>query len=348
MGSPLIPKAAIGATGLEITRIGFGGAPIGDLRKTPTPEAANELLQAAWDAGIRYYDTAPFYGSGLSERRVGDFLRAQPRDSFVLSTKVGRLLMLDRAWAHSRYEHEAVLPFRPVFDFTYDGVMRSFEHSLQRLGLERIDILLLHDIGRFSQRENHDEALAEATAGGGIRALEELRAEGVVRAIGAGVNEWQILDELMNHARWDVFLLANRYTLLDQEVIEKLFPRVEREGVAIVIGAALNSGILLTGAVPGAQYDYAPASEEILEKTRRIEAACQRHGVPLLRAALNFPLAHPAVTALLPGLSRTEELAQNLEHLSARIPPALWTELRDAGLIHPQAPLPTAPALTEA
>ena len=345
MGSPVIPKARIGQTGVEITRIGFGGAPIGDIRKTPTAAEADALLQAAWDAGIRYFDTAPFYGSGLSERRSGDFLRGKPRDSFVLSTKAGRLLVPERDWAVARYQSEAVLPFRPVFDFSYGGIMKSFEHSLQRLGLERIDILLLHDIGRFSQGQNHDHALGQALDGGGIRALEELRQTGKVRAIGAGVNEWQIIDELMNHAHFDVFLLANRYTLLDQAVIDHLFPRIEREGTAIVIGAALNSGILLTGAVPGAQYDYAPAAEAILEKTRRIEEICRRHGVPLLRAALNFPLAHPAVTALLPGPSQVRELTENLGHLRAHIPPAFWTELRDAGLIHPAAPLPASPSI---
>lgn len=342
-----IPVVPLGQTGLSITRIGFGGAPIGDLRRTPTAADAHALLQNAWDAGIRYFDTAPFYGSGLSERRIGDFLRTKPRDAFALSTKVGRLMVPDRAWAVARFENEAALPFRPVFDFSYDGIIKSYEHSLQRLGLDRIDVLLLHDIGRFSQRENHDKAMDQLLAGGGLKAIEGLRSSGAVRAIGAGVNEWPILDELMNHARFDVFLLANRYTLLDQAVLDQFLPRVQREGVAIVIGAALNSGILLTGAVPGAQFDYAPASEEILARTRAIEDICKRHGVPLLRAALNFPLSHPAVTALLPGPSLARELDENLGHLRADIPAALWTELRDAGLIHPRAPLPVTPSLPE-
>lgn len=344
MGKPLIPVRPLGETGLRITRIGFGGAPIGDIRKAPSGDDAEAMLQAAWDSGVRYFDTAPFYGSGLSERRIGDFLRDKPRDDYVLSTKVGRLLVPDRAWATTRYDSPRALPFRPIFDFTYDGVMRSYEQSIQRLGLERIDILLLHDIGWFSQRENHDSTWADAL-GGGIKAMLELRDKGLVHAIGAGVNEAPILETLMDHARWDVFLLANRYTLLDQAVLDHLLPRCEREGVAIVAGAPLNSGILLTGAVPGAMFDYAPASESILEKTRRIEAICKQHGVSLLRAAMNFPMGPSAVTALIPGPSRTTEFFDNLEHLRAEIPPALWSDLRAAGLIHPDAPVPPSPAL---
>jgi len=341
----MIPTAALGQSGIEVTRVAFGGAPIGFPKRTPTQADAFDLLQAAWDAGIRYFDTAPFYGSGLSERRIGDFLRTRPRDEFVLSTKAGRLLVPDRAWAMSRYESEASPPFRPVFDFSYDGIMKSYEHSLQRLGLDRIDILLMHDIGRFSQKDDHDQTMRQALDGGGLRALEELRGSGAVRGIGVGVNEWQVLDELMNHAHWDVFLLANRYTLLDQAVLDHFLPRVQREGVGLVIGAALNSGILLTGAVPGAQFDYAPASDAILEKTRGIEAIVKRYGVPLLRAALNFPLAHPAVSALLLGPSVKQELVENLGHLRADVPAELWTDLQAAGLLHPDAPLPVSPTL---
>jgi D-threo-aldose 1-dehydrogenase len=343
----MILTRPLGRTGLSLSRIGFGSAPLGDNRKQPSDAAAHDLLQAAWDAGIRYYDTAPFYGCGLSERRIGNFLRDKPRDDYVLSSKAGRLLVPDRAWARERWGSDAAMPFRPVFDFSYDGIMRSFEHSLQRLGLERIDILLLHDIGRFSQRDNAEHAFAQAVDGG-IRALEELRSSGAVRAIGAGVNEWPVIDALMDQGQFDVFLLANRYTLLDQEVIDTLFPRILREGVGIVIGAPLNSGILLTGAVPGAIFDYAPASEAILDKTRRIEAVVKRHGVSLLRAALNFPLGHPAVTALIPGPARVSEFVDNLGHLSADLPAALWEELRSEGLIHAEAPSPQTPALLPA
>jgi len=347
MGSALIGQRAIGSTGISISRIGFGGAPIGDVRKTPTWQDAQELLAAAWDAGIRYFDTAPFYGAGLSERRIGDFLRDKPRDEYVLSSKVGRLLVPDRAFALNRYGSASAMPFRPVFDFTYDGVMRSYDNSLQRLGLERIDILFLHDLGQFSQRDNHEKTFLQATEGGGIRALEELRSSGAVRAIGAGVNEWQIIDTLMDHGRFDVFLLANRYTLLDQQVIDTLFPRIEREGIGIVIGAPLNSGILATGPVPGALFDYAPASEAMLDRTRRIEAIVERHGTTLIHAALNFPLGHPAVTAIIPGFSSMAEFTGNMAGYRRPLPSALWTDLASEGLIHPKSPHPVTPALAD-
>jgi D-threo-aldose 1-dehydrogenase len=345
VGDALIGKRAVGRTGVEISRIGFGGAPLGDLKRAPTDAGAREVLQAAWDAGIRYFDTAPFYGSGLSERRIGDFLRDKPRDEYVLSTKVGRLLVPDRAYAMQRHGDARALPFRPVFDFTYEGVMRSYEQSLQRLGLERIDILFLHDLGWFSQKERHAETMRQALDGGGIRAITELRDSGAVRAIGAGVNEWQIIDELMNHGRFDIFLLANRYTLLDQEVIDTLLPRVKREGVAIVDGAPLNSGILATGPVPNAVYDYTPASAEMIEKTRRIEVLCKKHGTTLIRAALNFPLGHEAITAIIPGFSNVAEFRDNMAGYRLEIPDALWGELKAEGLLHEDAPGPVTPVL---
>ena len=263
----------------------------------------------------------------------------------MLSTKVGRLLQPDRGWALERYGSDPrAMPFRPVFDFSYDAIMKSFEQSLQRLGLESIDILYLHDLGRFSQGDNYERSLKQALDGG-IRALEELRSAGLVRGIGAGVNEWEILDLLMDHARFDVFLLANRYTLLDQVVLDHFLPRCVREGIAIVDGAPLNGGILATGAIPGAHYNYAPPSPEIVDRVSRLEAICERHGTPLVRAALNFPLAHPAITSIIPGPVRAGELADNLAHFHAVIPPALWDDFRREGLIHPQAPVPKAPVL---
>jgi D-threo-aldose 1-dehydrogenase len=342
----MIPTQAVGNTGLKLSRIGFGSAPAGDLRRAPSDEGARELLQAAWDAGIRYFDTAPMYGAGLAERRVGDFLRVHPRDDYVLSTKAGRLLVPDRAHALDRYGGDRrAMPFRVAFDYSYDGIMRSFEQSIQRLGLERIDILLLHDLGRFSQRERHDATLAQALDGGGIWAMAELKRSGAVRAIGAGVNEWPILAELTDHASWDVFLLANRYTLLDQAVLDEFLPRCEREGVAIVDGAPLNAGILATGAVAGAMYDYAPASEDILSKVRRIEAICARFGVALIDAALNFPLGHPVVAAIIPGPSNATELARNIQAFRTAIPAGFWEALKTEGLLHPDAPVPTTPVL---
>ncbi len=341
----MIATRAVGKTGLKLSRIGFGGAPLGDLKRAPSNEEAAKLLQQAWDAGIRYFDTAPMYGNGLSERRIGDFLRDKPRDSYVLSSKVGRMLVPDRAQALERSGGDArAMPFRYVFDFSYDAIMRSHEQSLQRLGLERIDILYLHDIGRFSQGANHDKTWADVIDGG-IKALVKLRDEGTIKAIGAGVNEWQVLDALMNHARWDVFLLANRYTLLDQEVLDHFLPRCQKDGVAIVDGAPLNAGILATGAIAGAMYDYKPATPAILERVRAIETICKDHGVPLIAVALSFPLGHESVASIIPGFARPSDLETNIGHFHRPIPDVLWADLREAGLLHPAAPVPRTPVL---
>lgn len=302
------------------------------------------LLDAAWNAGIRYFDTAPFYGHGLSERRVGDFLRVKPTADYVISTKVGRLLVPDRDFAIERFNDRHALPFRPVFDFTYDGIMRSFEQSLQRLGLEKIDILLLHDIGRFSQGANH-EANLKIALDGGVKAMLELKAQGVVKAIGLGVNEWEICDEMMNHASWDCFLLAGRYTLLDQTALETFLPRCEAEGVSIIVGGPLNSGILGSGTVPGARYNYAPAPDWIMERVDRIEAVCKAEGVIMPAAALAFPLGHKAIAAIIPGFATLSDLTTNMQHLATPMPASLWDSLRSAGLLDSAAPIPETPIL---
>jgi D-threo-aldose 1-dehydrogenase len=345
VGGALIERRPVGNTGVSLTRIGFGGAPIGDIKRAPSNTETQKLLDTAWNAGIRYFDVAPMYGAGLAERRLGDFLREKPRDEYVLSTKVGRLLVPDRAHALERYGDMRAMPFRYVFDYTYDGIMRSFEHSIQRLGLERIDILYLHDLGRFSQGARHDETMRQFLDGG-LRALTELRASGAVKAIGAGVNEWQILDELMNHAHWDLFLLANRYTLLDQEVIDTFFPRCRREGVVIVDGAPLNAGLLALGtAMPNPTYDYRPATDAIMAKVRGLEAVCARYDTPLVRAALAFPLGNDLVASIIPGFSVPSDLEQNLGQYREAVPPELWVELKAQGLLHRDAPVPVTPII---
>ena len=344
MGNPMIPTRQAG-DGIDLSRIGFGGAPLGDLRRAPSDSDARTLLDAAWDRGIRYFDTAPMYGNGLSERRIGDFLRDKPRDEYVLSSKVGRMLVPDRAHAlEASGGDPRAMPFRYVFDYSYDAVMRSHEMSLQRLGLERIDILYLHDLGRFAQGDNHEATLRQALEGG-VKALQELKAAGTIRAIGAGVNEWPILDTLMDHAQWDIFLLANRYTLLDQEVLDHFLPRCLKEGVAIVDGAPLNAGILATGAIEGAKYDYRPAPPAILERVSRLEGICKDHDVPLITVALAFPLGHQAVASIIPGFAQLSDLEANLQHFRREIPDALWADLREAGLLHPDAPIPQTPVL---
>ncbi|HEX2761872.1 MAG TPA: aldo/keto reductase, partial [Rhizomicrobium sp.] len=307
------PFRPLGRTGLSATELGFGTAPLGNLFRPLADEAARATLAAAEEAGFGYYDTAPFYGFGLSERRLGDALRH--RQDIVLSTKVGRLLKpvagpVDQAIV--RHGYATPMPFEPVYDYSYDAVMRSFEESLQRLGLSRIDILYIHDIGRLTHGDANAARMEELTRGGGLKALEELRAGGAISGFGMGVNEVPACLEVMEHARLDVILLAGRYTLLEQTPLDDLFPACEAAGTAIVVGGPYNSGILAVGTRSGAPlyYNYEPAPHEIIEKVRRIESICARHGVPLAAAALQFPLAHRLVASVIPGLDSPERVAQ--------------------------------------
>jgi D-threo-aldose 1-dehydrogenase len=324
-------KGPIGKTGLSVGPFGFGGAPIGDLKRAESDADVQKLLAGLWNAGIRYFDTAPLYGFGLSERRLGDFLRDRPRADYVLSTKVGRLLEPDRQAEPSRH-----MPFKVAYDYSHDGVMRSFEASLQRLGLASVDMLLLHDLGRQTHGERHPEMLRQALEGGG-RALAELKAAGVVKAIGLGVNEWQICEEIAGYLDLDLFLLAGRYTLLDQSAVESFLPMCRRRNIAVVVGSVFHRGVLATGAVPGALEYGKPAPDEVLAAVRRMEEICRAHGVSLRAAALHFPLLEPAVTTVIPGHSRYAEFVENLPLLTAEIPTALWADLKHAGLIRPDA-----------
>jgi D-threo-aldose 1-dehydrogenase len=336
-------RRRLGTTGVEVSCYGFGGAPLGNLFQPVREADAADLLSAAWDAGLRYFDTAPFYGFGLSERRIGDFLRTRPAGDYVVSTKVGRVLKPNAGHHPARESFVGALPFEPVFDYSYDGVMRSFEDSLQRLGLDRVDVLLMHDIDRFTHGPARDE-MFNAAMNGGAKALDRLRSTGAVGAIGAGVNEWQVCEAAMDHLDWDCFLLAGRYTLLEQEALESFLPRCEREQVSVIIGGAFNSGILATGARPGARYDYGPAPREVLDRVERIEAVCARHGVRLPAAALAFPLTHPAVACVIPGMASVAELAANMDLIAERVPPALFRDLKAEGLMRHDAPVPEGEA----
>ena len=337
------PLRALGQTGLKVTELGFGTAPLGNLFKPLPDETARATLAAAQAAGFGYYDTAPFYGFGLSERRLGDALRG--REGIVLSTKVGRLLKpipgpVDETVARNGYA--TPMPFEPVFDFSYDAVMRSFEQSLQRLGLSRIDIVYIHDIGRLTHGEANAARMVELTKGGGLKALEELRAAKAISGFGMGVNEVPACLEVMAHARLDVILLAGRYTLLEQKPLDDLFPRCEAAGTAIVVGGPYNSGILAVGTKSGAPlfYNYEAAPPEVIEKVKKIEAVCDRHGVPLAAAALQFPLAHRLVASVIPGLDSPERVEQSVALYSHKIPAALWQELRHENLLRADAPVP--------
>jgi D-threo-aldose 1-dehydrogenase len=328
-------KRPLGRTSLEVTVLGLGCATLGGHRVPVIREEAESIMRAAWARGVRYVDCAPFYGYGQAERCVGDALREMPRDEWVLSTKVGRLLRArTQAPATEPYRHP--LPFNTAFDYTYDGIMRAFEDSLQRLGLARIDVLYAHDIGAGQHRDAHPEIM-RTFRDGGYRALEELRRAGVVRAIGIGVNERDVLLDATEWGDWDAFLLASRYTLLEQDPLDDLLPKCLRSGISVVVGAALNTGIL----AGRDSWNYRPAPPEIVARVDAIQAVCDSHGVPLIAAALQFPLAHPAVAAVLPGPRNLEEMEENSELLRYPIPPGLWADLRNVKLIRPDAPTPS-------
>ena len=298
-------------------------------------QAAEAIVGAAWEAGVRYVDTAPFYGVGQAERAAGDALRERPRDAWVLSTKVGRLLRPNPTGRHADGRRHP-LPFDPVYDYSHDGIMRSFEDSLQRLGLARIDILYVHDIGAYQHGPEAHPGLMRTLRESGYRALETLRAGGAVKAIGIGVNEREVLLEAMEWGQWDAFLLAGRYTLLEQAPLDDLLPKCVAAGTSIVVGGPLNSGILAGRDT----WNYAPAPPEVIARVKAIAAICDSHRVPLAAAALQFPLAHPAVAAIIPGPRNPGEFNANLALLRHPIPAVLWSDLRQAGLLHPAAPVP--------
>lgn len=328
-------RRQVGRTGLSITAIGIGGAGIGNLYK-PVPSAdVEEVLALAWDRGIRFFDTAPYYGFGLSERRFGDFLRGKPRGDYVLCSKVGRLMEPLRGRPVPSLGFADPLPFQPVFDYSYDGVMRSHEGSLQRLGLDRVDVLLLHDVGRMTHGDANDRHFRDAMEGG-LRALQELKKAGQIAAYGMGVNEVEICLEALRHGEFDCFLLAGRFTLLDQAAAGGLLDQCLARHTSLLIGGVFNSGILVTGPVPGTHYNYGEPPPAIIERVRRLQEICAHHGVKLPSAALQFPVAHPAVATVLLGVIDAPSLERNLAGLGEPIPPALWDELVAAGLLRPE------------
>lgn len=332
---PEFEKRRIGRTALAVSVLGLGTATLGG-RRVPVGRAeAEAIVRAAWEAGVRYVDTAPYYGSGKAERAVGDALRGEKREEWVLSTKVGRLLR-PRSDLVATADTFYPLPFEAVFDYSYDGVMRSFEDSLQRLGLARIDILYVHDIGAMTHGAEAHPRLLRNLREGGYRALEELRRTGAVAAIGIGVNEREVLLEALAWGEWDAFLLAGRYTLLEQGPLDDLLPQCLARGISIIVGGPLNSGIL----AGRESWNYRPAPPEIIARADAIRAVCARHGVSITAAALQFPLAHKAVAAVIPGPRSVAEFAADLQYFRQPIPPALWDELRALRLIHPHAPTP--------
>lgn len=306
----------IGRTSLSVTCLGLGGVFLA--RDAPRSEA-EALIDRAYETGVRYFDTAPMYGLGESERRYNGPLSRLERSGFVLSTKVGRLLQEDVGGAEPWH-----------FDFTRDGVLRSFETSLQRLGLDRVDILLVHD-----PDDHADQAIREA-----FPAVVELREQGLVGAIGAGMNQWELELRFARELPLDCFLLAGRYTLLEQTALAEFLPYCEANGISVIAGGPYNSGILASDLDDTARYNYATAPPEMLDRARAIKAVCDRHGVPLKAAALQFILAHPAVAAVIPGAASVAEVEENARMIEAPIPADLWSELKAARLLDPAAPVP--------
>ena len=317
--------------GVELSQLGIGCAPFGQLNAATSDESVLAAFRHLYDSGQRYFDAAPFYGMGLAEHRLGMCLRTIDRRSIVLSTKVGRLIDPVEG-AAAAGASEGKYPFTFHYDYSYDATMRSLDSSLQRLGTNTIDIVLIHDVNKRWQGERLEERYAQAMHGA-HRALDALRAQGVIKAFGVGVNDWSILERFADDGDFDCFMLAGRYTLLDHTAGESFLPMCERRNIGVLMAAPFNSGILATGAVPGATYFYQPAEGEVVERVQRIEAVCARHRVAIAAAALQFPLRHRAITSVVTGMRDQGEAASNLTHMRATITEAFWDEMKAEGLL---------------
>lgn len=337
-----LARREIGRTGLEVSVLGFGGAGLGNLYRQVSDEDALAAVLESRASGVGFFDTAPFYGFGLSEIRIGAALRGE-RPPPVISTKVGRRLVPAGPQDPSigREGYFSPRPFSPVFDYSYDSILQSHAESLERLGVARVDILLCHDIGSMTHGAQHADRVREFVDGG-YRAMLELKRLGAVRAIGLGVNESEICVELLQSCELDCILLAGRYTLLEQPALAELLPLCERRGVSIICGGPFNSGILAAGSKQAAQshYNYAPPPADILDRVRQIEECCAEFEVPLPAAALQFPLGHRAVSTVVAGCSNGAESRNVAAMFAHPIPAAFWRALRERGLLHVAAPLP--------
>ena len=335
-------RRRLGSTDLSLPVFGFGTAHLGELYARLDEAQSRATLQAAWDQGVRYYDTAPWYGRGLSEHRLGGFLRTLPRADFIVTTKVGRTLHRPADPAgFDRGPWLGGLNFEVNFDYSRDGILRSYEQALQRLALDRVDALVIHDLEPMFLGDKTETCIRQLTDGGGIAALQELKSAGDIRAFGMGVNTVEAIDLVASRVTVDFLLVAMPYTLLDQSGLHCL-ARCLAQGMGVIIGAPFASGILVTGSQAGAKYAYGAASAEVQAKVRGIEAVCAAHGVALPAAALQFVLAHPAVASVIPGGAGPGEVAQNVAALAAPIPAGFWSDLGAQGLIVPDAPVPGA------
>ena len=338
-------RRRIGNTGLHLPAFGMGTAQLGELYSTVEEATSTVTLEAAWNENVRYYDTAPWYGRGLAEHRTGGFLRTKSREDFKITTKVGRTLhrppdpkAFDRApWAGG-------LKFEVRFDYSYDGIMRSYEQALQRLALDTVDALIIHDLDSLFHDETAMASHTKALLDTGMKALRELKSSGDIQAVGMGVNTGEQLVDLAQKVDLDFVLVAMPYTLIDQESVHTGMKACLERNVSVVIGAPFASGILATGSAGAAYYAYGAASEEVLTKVRRIEAVCDAHSVALQAAALQFPLAHPAVASIIPGSAKPEEMIANIASLDAVIPAQFWSDLKAENLLDADAPVPSGAA----
>lgn len=336
-----LQRRALGRTGLQVSILGFGTAPLGDLYLQLDDRGAIASVERAFELGINLLDTSPLYGHGLAEHRCGTALRRVPRDQIVVCTKVGR-------WMdpfHGRGDGSGFVggqPHRAVVDYSYDGTMRSIEQSLLRLGTDRLDLLLIHDVDIWTHGAEAIEARFREAMAGAYVALDRLRGEGVIRGIGVGVNEADMCTRFAKAGSFDVMLLAGRYSLLEQPALTEFLPLAEQQGIGVLLGGVFNSGILATGAVTGAKYNYRDAPPEIIAKVANIERVCASHGVALPTAALHFALAHPAVASLVLGAHGPEEVERNVAALKGDVPTALWSDLKAARLLDADAPVPSS------
>jgi D-threo-aldose 1-dehydrogenase len=342
MATPKVSQVAVHKRSkLTFTAVGYGGAPIGNFNGAFSEPEAEAMVRQSWDQGVRYFDTAPGYGNGLSEYRLGHALRSYDRSQLVLSTKVGRVLTptLDAPLDNGQYLE--IPPFVASYDYTYDGVMRAVEQSMQRMLTDRFDALFIHDCDTYTHGSGQPEFFRQAVVSA-FPALESLREQGVVTAIGFGVNETDVMTEAVKTTDSDLCLLAGRYTLLEQEPLDALLPMCEERGIGIVLGGVFNSGVLATGPVSGARFNYGPAPKSVLEKAARLEQVCRRHDVPLPAVALQFAYAHPAVVSVCIGARNADQQQRNAALFEAAVPEALWAELRAEGLVREDAPTPIA------
>lgn len=342
MNAPLLPTRTVDRGAFDVTVVGFGGGPIGNLFSAVPAAEVDGVIDAAWRSGIRTFDTAPLYGHGLSEHRIGHALMERPRADYVLSTKVGRTLIPSPRGTFDTGLWVDVPPLRAAYDYSFDGVRRQVEDSLQRMCQDRFDILLVHDIDRYTHGNDQSERFREAVEGA-FPALVRLRAEGMVRAIGVGVNEADVCADVVRQVDVDVVLLAGRYTLLEQRPAGDLLPLCLDRHVAVFLGGVFNSGILATGAIPGAMFNYAPAPQAVRDRVSRLKALCRDHDVELPAAALHFALAHPAVKQAILGMRSVAQLNQITSGLGQAVPDGFWSDGRERGLIAPDAVTPDRP-----